>query len=216
MVQIAASLLSANSLCYKSEIERALEAGVDRLHFDVMDHHFVPNLTFGPSICYDIRQEFPELIIDVHVMTYHVMELAKAFVDSGATTFTFHASADNDPRKIIDYLKSQNVQSGLAINPNQTLKNAMIEYIDHLDMVLVMSVMPGFGGQKWWPSSVNMLKECTAYKNEGRSFLLAVDGGINNHTSQKVIEAGADILVSGSYLFQHPSIEMAVNALKVN
>lgn len=212
-IQIAASLLSANSMHYYDDIHRALDAGIDRLHFDVMDQHFVPNLTFGPSLCRDIRKSFPDLIIDVHAMTYHVMDQAIAFVDAGASSFTFHAHATNEPIEILEYLKVQKVVSGLAINPDQSLDQAVGESMDSLGMVLVMSVMPGFAGQAWMPSSLNTLKKCKELKKK-YSFVLAVDGGINQHTCHDAISAGAEILVSGSYLYHHPCMKDAVTLLR--
>ncbi|HJN37923.1 MAG TPA: ribulose-phosphate 3-epimerase [Gammaproteobacteria bacterium] len=214
MVEVAASLLSANSACFKDEVERAIQSGVDRIHLDVMDHHFVPNLTFGPKICRDIRKEFPLLTIDVHMMTFHVESLMKEFIAAGASSITFHSTATPDVERLLTTLQKHQIKAGLAINPNQQLEDAIEPWLSKLDMILVMSVMPGFAGQTWVPSSTGVLQQCTKYLPNYPKLILAVDGGINHNTAQRVRNSGAKILVSGSYLFSAPSMKDAVDQLK--
>jgi ribulose-phosphate 3-epimerase len=214
MVEVAASLLSADSACFKTEIDRAISAGADRIHLDVMDHHFVPNLTFGPKICQDIRKHFPKLIIDVHLMTFHVETLVNEFIAAGASTVIFHTIASSKVESILTTLRKNNVKAGLAVNPNQQLEDAVEPWLSMLDMVLVMSVMPGFAGQDWVPSSTGVLQTCSKYLQSYPKLILAVDGGINQRTALRVRNAGAKILVSGSYLFSAPSMVDAIKLLK--
>lgn len=198
---IAPSILSADFARLGEEVEAVLAAGADVIHFDVMDNHYVPNLTIGPLVCAALRKRGIEVPIDVHLMVQPVDELARAFASAGASWISFHPEATRHVDRTISLIRELGCRPGLALNPATPL--ACLDYtLPHLDLVLVMSVNPGFGGQAFIPGSLAKLRavreRITAL---GRPVMLEVDGGIKADNIRSVAEAGADVFVAGSAIF---------------
>lgn len=211
---IAPSILSADFSNLKSEIARVEKAGAKYLHFDVMDGHFVKNISFGVVVLKSISK-IHSLINDVHLMIENVEDYVDSFIDAGADIITFHIEAVKKVlvMDLIDKIHSRGVKVGISIKPGTSYKD-ILEYLPYIDLVLVMSVEPGFGGQKFMDLSLNKISSLHSYINENNlNVLLEVDGGINDVTSKKTIAAGVDILVAGSYLFGHDDIKERINKL---
>lgn len=210
---IAPSLLSCDFSRIGNEAERMEKAHADMLHFDVMDGHFVSNLTFGAPIVASVRDR-TSLPFDVHLMISHPHKYAGDFIKAGADIITFHTEADTDIKETIKIIKSSGVRAGLVIKP-QTPAEAVFEYLDDLYMVLVMTVEPGFGGQSFME---DMMMKVTAIKNEikarGKNVLIQADGGINAQTIGKAAAAGVDIAVSGTGVFKAKDPALAIAELK--
>ena len=200
-IQISPSILSADFSQLGNEIKRLEEGGADMIHVDVMDGHFVPNLTMGPPIIKSLRQ-YTNLPFDVHLMISPVHKYIKDYADAGADIITIHPEATKDLKSSIEHIKSLNKKVGVSLNP-ETKINLITTLIDKIDLVLIMSVNPGFGGQKFMPEvldKVRQLKKIQFEKN--MSFDIEIDGGINFDNCQLAIEAGANILVSGTTVFK--------------
>lgn len=212
---ISPSLLSANFTNLKKDIEDIENSAATWLHYDVMDGHFVPNISFGYSILKDVSK-VTNLILDVHLMISDPIKYIPNFVDAGANYITFHYEAYEDQaqiKKTIDLVKKHGVKVGLSIKPN-TPYEAILPYMDKLDLVLVMSVEPGFGGQSFMESSLNKISGLKQYIQDHQlSCLVEVDGGINDKTCQLVTEAGVDVMVAGSYVFNKEDRASAVASL---
>ena len=204
-ILVSASILGADLLNLKKEILNCEKADVDMIHFDVMDGHFVPNLTFGPDILKGFRK-MTDLVLDVHLMITDPEKYAFKFVEAGADMITFHVEAlDNDIErcaKLVKDLKEAGVQAGVVIKPKTDVK--IIEsLLKEVDMVLVMTVEPGFGGQSFMKDMMPKVEWLDTYRNENElSYRIEVDGGINGKTYKTAVEAGSDTLVAGSYVFK--------------
>ena len=214
-IQIAPSILSADFADLKSVLEICENGAADRIHIDVMDGHFVPNLTVGPVVVKWLRPH-TKLFLDVHLMVSNPLEMIDPFVAAGADNLTFHIEASDQPLTIIEKIRSSGIKVGLSLKPATPVK-ALIDFLEYIDMVLVMTVEPGFGGQVFLPDSVrkiNELHEVLLAKNLQKRIAIEVDGGINTSTASEVIAAGADILVAGSAIFKDPDPIQAIRDLR--
>lgn len=213
MVKIAPSLLSANFAYLKEEIDKIKAA--EWIHYDVMDGHFVPNISFGYSILNDISK-VTDMYLDVHLMISDPAKYVDNFIKSNASLIVFHfeAVAENKIDELIDYIKRHNVDVGIAIKPN-TPVSVLKPFLPKLDLVLVMSVEPGFGGQTFNNSAVEKISELFKIRTENKyNYLIEVDGGINDLTAQVCREAGVDVLVAGSYIFNNDDYTKAIESLR--
>ena len=200
MVKIAPSILAADLMDMKNEIELVDTNGADYIHIDVMDGHYVNNIAFGPNVVKSLRAHTKK-ILDVHLMISPVQKFLDEFISVGADIISFHPDADQNSEVIIKKIKSANRKAGIAIHPKVSI-NKILRFLDTIDIVIVMTVVPGFGGQKFMHSEVNKIIELANIRNEkSLSFEIEVDGGINNETAKTCKNAGADVLVAGSYIF---------------
>ena len=202
-IRIAPSILSANFASLGEEIRRVEEAGAHLIHVDVMDGHFVPNITIGPPVVKSIRKA-TKLPLDVHLMISDPDKYIPAFVEAGADMLTVHAEATVHLDRTLNFIRSQNIGSGVSINPATPL--SVVEHALGLaDMLLVMTVNPGFGGQKFIPYTVDKVRQARQLiENRNYRCVIEVDGGIDSETVPEVVKAGAEVLVAGSAIFQAP------------
>jgi len=215
-IQISPSILSADFSQLGNEIKRLEEGGADMIHVDVMDGHFVPNLTIGPPVIKALRKQC-SIKFDVHLMIAPVHKYIEAYADAGADIITIHPEATENLEESISKIKSLNKKVGVSLNPESKL-DLITNYLEKIDLVLIMSVNPGFGGQKFMPEvldKVKQLKEIKSKKNI--NFDIEIDGGINFDNCQLAIEAGANILVSGTTVFKsnNGDIKKNINLLKL-
>lgn len=197
---VAPSLLSADFADLRTDVDDMTAAGAELLHLDVMDGHFVPNLTFGPFICQAIRR-ISTLPLDAHLMISHPAQYVESFARAGVDAITIHVEADDDVEETLDRIESAGLKRGISIKPGTPVDD-ILPLLGRLDLVLVMSVEPGFGGQVFNPVAVEKISDLADRRQaEGYDFLISVDGGINAETGPLCRQAGADILVSGSWLF---------------
>jgi ribulose-phosphate 3-epimerase len=211
---IAPSILSADFARLGDDVNAVLDAGADIVHFDVMDNHFVPNLTIGPMICDALRNHGIEAPIDVHLMVEPVDRIIPDFAKAGATYITFHPEASRHPDRSLGLIREQGCKAGLVFNPATPLD--WLDYvIDKVDMVLLMSVNPGFGGQKFIPSALEKLREARRIIDaSGLDIRLEIDGGVKVDNIGEVAAAGADTFVAGSAIFGSEDYAATITAMK--
>jgi len=216
-IQISPSILSADFNQLGNEIKRLEEAGADMIHVDVMDGHFVPNLTMGPPVIKALRK-YTKLPFDVHLMISPVHKYIKNYADAGADIITIHPEATDNLEESIKHIKNLEKKVGISLNPN-TETNIIKKFLAEINLVLIMSVHPGFGGQKFIPEVLVKIKELKKIKDQQNlNFDIEVDGGINFDNSKLVIDAGANILVSGTTIFKNNNgnIKKNIDILKAS
>jgi ribulose-phosphate 3-epimerase len=213
MIKIAPSILSADFSALGEEIRRVERAGADLIHIDVMDGHFVPNLTFGPPVIAAVRA-VTKLPFDVHLMIDNPQEMLESFIDAGADIVTVHAETAPHLHRLLQAIRQRGLKAGVSLNPSTPLA-AVEEVLDAVDMVLVMSVNPGFGGQKFIPATVDKISRLRAMITERKLAVdIEVDGGIVPATACQVVAAGANILVAGSAVYGAADMAAAIREIR--
>jgi ribulose-phosphate 3-epimerase len=211
---IAPSILSADFARLGEEVDNVLRSGADWVHFDVMDNHYVPNLTIGPLVCEALRRHGVTAPIDVHLMVEPVDRIIPDFAKAGATEISFHPEASRHVHRTIQLIKSHGCRAGLVLNP-ATPVDVLDWVLDDLDHVLLMSVNPGFGGQSFIPSTLDKLRKVRAMiDRSGRNIRLEIDGGVKPDNIGAIAAAGADTFVAGSAIFGHPDYAQVIREMK--
>lgn len=215
--RIAPSILSADFARLGEEVSQVIEAGADLIHFDVMDNHYVPNLTFGPMVC-EALKPYASVPLDVHLMVEPVDDLIRSFAKAGAGIITFHPEASRHVDRSLSIIRDLGCQAGLVLNP-ATSVSVLENVLDRLDMVLLMSVNPGFGGQSFIPNTLNKIRAVRKildeyYRLSGRRIALEVDGGIKADNIAEVAAAGADTFVAGSAVFGKKDYREAIGNMR--
>ena len=211
---IAPSILSADFARLGEEVDKVLAAGADIVHFDVMDNHYVPNLTIGPMVCAALRKYGITAPIDAHLMVKPVDRIIGDFIDAGASYITFHPEASEHIDRSLQLIRDGGCKAGLVFNPATPLE-VLKHVMDKVDMILLMSVNPGFGGQKFIPHTLEKLKEARALIDaSGREIRLEIDGGVNVQNIREIAAAGADTFVAGSAIFNQPDYKAVIDAMR--
>ena len=215
--RIAPSILSADFARLGEEVAEVIRAGADLIHFDVMDNHYVPNLTFGPMVCAALKP-YATVPVDVHLMVEPVDDLIHAFAKAGANIITFHPEASRHIDRSLGLIKENGCQAGLVLNP-ATPVNILENVLDKLDMVLLMSVNPGFGGQSFIPNTLVKIRKVREMLDEyerqsGRHVALEVDGGVKTDNIAEIAAAGADTFVAGSAIFGKPDYKAVIDEMR--
>ena len=211
---IAPSILSADFSRLGEEVDSVIQAGADIIHFDVMDNHFVPNLTIGPLVCESLRKYGIKAPIDVHLMTEPVDSLIKDFASAGATYITFHPEASTHIHRSLELIRSLGCKSGLVFSPGTPL-NCLEHLIEEIDMILIMSVNPGFGGQSFIRSSLDKISASRRLISESdRDIRLEVDGGVKIDNIAEIASAGADTFVAGSAIFGSENYQETISSMR--
>ncbi len=211
---IAPSILSADFARLGEEVDTVLAAGADIVHFDVMDNHYVPNLTIGPMVCKALRKHGVTAPIDVHLMVQPVDRMIGDFAEAGATYITFHPDASTHVDRSLQMIRDAGCKSGLVFNPHMGLD--VLQYVmDKVDMVLLMSVNPGFGGQFFIPATLDKLRAARALIDQsGRDIRLEIDGGVSPKNIAEIAAAGADTFVAGSAIFNQPDYRAVIDEMR--
>jgi len=211
---IAPSILSANFAKLGDEVDNVIAAGADWIHFDVMDNHYVPNLTIGPLVCEALRKHGVTAPIDVHLMVKPVDRIVPDFAQAGASLISFHPEASEHIDRTLQLIKSHGCQAGLVFNPATSL--SYLDYVlDKIDLILIMSVNPGFGGQSFIPAALEKLRRARELiDRSGRSIRLEVDGGVKVDNIAQIAQAGADTFVAGSAIFGHQDYRSVIAAMR--
>lgn len=214
-VLIAPSIISADFSYLRGDVARVDQSGADLLHVDIMDGHFVPNITFGPAITKTIKL-LTKLPLDVHLMLSHPRKYITQFVEAGAANITFHVECEDSIRTAIDEVIYYSRSVGLAVKPKTPL-SAVKEYLGSIDRLLVMTVEPGFGGQKFMADMMPKVRQAVEWRQEGNfKYDIEVDGGLDNRTIWDAVRAGAEVIVAGTSVFQHADLAYAVQDLRNN
>ncbi|MBR9857686.1 MAG: ribulose-phosphate 3-epimerase [Gammaproteobacteria bacterium] len=211
---IAPSILSADFARLGDDVAQVLKAGADVVHFDVMDNHYVPNLTIGPMVCKALRDYGIQAPIDVHLMVKPVDSLVPQFAEAGASIITFHPEASDHIDRTLGLIKEQGCQAGLVFNPATPL--SYLDYVmDKVDVILLMSVNPGFGGQSFIDGTLDKLRQARRRIDEsGRNIRLEIDGGVKVENIRAIAEAGADMFVAGSAIFSQPDYKAVIDRMR--
>ncbi len=213
-IKVAPSILSADILHLEDEIRAIEKAGADLIHIDIMDGHFVPNLTYGPSLVKALRT-ITDLPLDVHLMIDNPQVYIEHFAKAGADNITVHAEASAPIPRLHEIVKSLGVEFGVSIKPDSSL-DLITDYLDLLDMLLIMTVYPGFGGQEFIVSTIPTIREAARLKAEnGHRYQIEVDGGLNGKTVKTAVSAGATVIVAGSYIFGASDYGKAIKSLRL-
>ncbi len=212
---IAPSVIAADFGYLRADLARAEQGGADMLHVDIMDGHFVPNITFGPDIVKKIKS-LTKLPLDVHLMLSRPRKFVTAFVEAGASNITFHIECDDKISTALTEIRTYDCKVGLSVKPNTPL-TAVKEYLGHIDRLLIMTVEPGFGGQKFMADMMPKVEQAVAWRKEGNfKYDIEVDGGLDKWTVWPAVRAGAEVIVAGTAVFGQPDAEQAIHDLRDN